>query len=266
MNITKPADSLKPYVKFYWGIENNSCAADYDIRIVPTGLIEVDFYLGTKPEIIQSDKYLTDNIVVVGQQQQYYDIHVHEKLLMFSVVFQPAGAMMFFDVPIKEFYNENVPLRYFLKAPVNELEELLFKANSFDERVALMDNFLMNLLEKNNKDLEYSRVISSVGLINKHCGNLTIDNLASNACLSRKQFERVFSKNVGSTPKQYLRTVRFQFAIHIKNLFPHLSLTELAYKSGYFDQSHMITDFKLLTGMTPGSYFSNCDLVSDYFN
>ena len=44
-----------------------------------------------------------------------------------------------------------------------------------------------------------------------------------------------------------------------------MSLTELAYDCGYYDQSHMINDFKLLTGMSPRQYFSDCDAYSDYF-
>lgn len=265
MRIAEPIDILKPYIKYYWGIENNNYSNDYHIRIVPTGLIEVDFYLGEKPDILQSDREIGENTVINGQQRQFFDLHITDKLLLFSVVFQPAGAMMFFDVPIKELYNRNVPLRYFLKAPIHKLEEMLYEANSFEERVGLMDGFLFELLARNNKDFEHSRIESTINKINLNNGNVSIESLASTICLSRKQFERTFTEHVGSTPKQFLRTVRFQYVIHTKINFPKLTLTELAYKCGYYDQSHMITDFKVLTGMTPKQYFYNCDLVSDYF-
>lgn len=44
-----------------------------------------------------------------------------------------------------------------------------------------------------------------------------------------------------------------------------IQLTELAYTSGYYDQSHMINDYKLLSGKTPTQYFSECEPYSDYF-
>ena len=265
MKIAKPSQSLRPFVKYYWGIENGSCTNDYSIRIVPTGLIEVDFYLGSKPSILQAERDMIDNTVINGQQKQYFDLCITDKLLLFSVIFQPAGAMMFFDIPIKELYNRNIPLRYFLKDPIDKLEELLYEADTFDERVDLMNDFLFGLLEKNNKNFEYTRVEGAINKINCCNGNISIENLASEICLGRKQFERTFTEHIGSTPKQFLRTVRFQYVIHNKLSFPQLSLTELAYKSGYYDQSHMIADFKALTGMTPKQYFSNCDLASDYF-
>jgi AraC-like DNA-binding protein len=94
---------------------------------------------------------------------------------------------------------------------------------------------------------------------------VTIDSLAQMACLSRKQFERVFQDSVGTSPKRFLRTIRFQHAVDEKSRNQELNFTELTYKCGYYDQSHMTTDFRKLTGMTPKEYFSNCDPYSDYF-
>lgn len=266
MHLCKPAAILAPYVKQYWGIEGSTCSnVDYSITIVPTGLVELDFYLGARPTIIQKDREIADNSVLNGQQKQQFDLHITDSLLMFSVIFQPAGAMLFFDMPLKEVYNQNVSLRNFLKAPVDELEEKLYLAANFEQRTVIMNEFLYRLLKENYKQFEFARIGDTIRSINQTCGAISIEQLASNACLSRKQFERTFIDCIGSTPKQFLRTVRFQYTLFNKSHFANLSLTELAYKSGYYDQSHMISDFKHLTGMTPKQYFSNCDLVSDYF-
>jgi len=63
-----------------------------------------------------------------------------------------------------------------------------------------------------------------------------------------------------------MKVVRFQSALHHKSQHPDLSLTNLALDCGYFDQSHMIRDFKQLSGMRPSQYFSDCQPVSDYFS
>ncbi|MBW6537542.1 MAG: AraC family transcriptional regulator [Mariniphaga sp.] len=44
-----------------------------------------------------------------------------------------------------------------------------------------------------------------------------------------------------------------------------MSRTQLAFNCGYYDQSHMIHDFKSLSGFTPGEYFACCEPYSDYF-
>jgi AraC-like DNA-binding protein len=71
---------------------------------------------------------------------------------------------------------------------------------------------------------------------------------------------------VGSSPKQFLRTVRFQHSLYQKQQQQDIPLTELAYRCGYFDQSHMIADYKTFSGKTPTQYFAECEPYSDYFS
>lgn len=105
----------------------------------------------------------------------------------------------------------------------------------------------------------------SLELIKKAKGMVDIDFLSQQACLSRKQFERLFSEHIGISPKQYLRIIRFQSALHNNSQSNHWSMTQLALESGYYDQSHFINDFKALTGLTPKKFFADCDSVSDFF-
>jgi transcriptional regulator GlxA family with amidase domain len=105
----------------------------------------------------------------------------------------------------------------------------------------------------------------SVDLINRTKGNITVDCLASEACLSRRQFERIFLAYIGISPKQFLKIVRFQNAIFINHNSNAKSLTDLALKAGYYDQSHFINEMKELTGYTPKKLFYEEEIISDLF-
>jgi len=59
--------------------------------------------------------------------------------------------------------------------------------------------------------------------------------------------------------------VRFQNDIYEKSKNSGLNLTEIAHRCGYFDQAHMINDFKTLSGITPKDYFKKEGVFSDYF-
>jgi len=172
---------------------------------------------------------------------------------------------VFFDIPVKEFFNRNVPLREILKNKTPELEERLCEAASFNEQVSIVETFFLKLLEKNDRLYSFERIENSIQSINKFKGNVSIDYLASCACLSRKQFERIFSRHIGASPKQFLRTIRFQNAVATKAVNIATNLTELTYACGYYDQSHMINDFQKLSGMTPQQYFKDYEPYSDYF-
>lgn len=90
--------------------------------------------------------------------------------------------------------------------------------------------------------------------------------LADVACLSNKQFGRVFAEYVGATPKEFLRIVRIQRALYTLQCQPGISFAQLAYECGFFDQSHMIKEFKLFSGYTPAEYLAVCAPYSDYFS
>lgn len=264
--IAKPSFPLSMFVKQYWAIDNCLPQGKEHIqRIIPNGLMELTFYSGYRPRALDNNRYLQANSILNGQQKSYYDIAVSGKLSMFSISFQPHGAGMFFNVPSNEFFDQNVPLKYLVKECIAELEDNLEVSSSFENKICHVEKFLLRQLRVNFKEYEVKRIAQSVALINKVKGMITIDALYPASCLSRKQFERTFLAYIGSSPKQFLRTVRFQKSLYEKQKNESLSLTELAYNCGYYDQSHMIYDYKLFSGKTPSQYFSECEPYSDYF-
>jgi AraC-like DNA-binding protein len=265
-HFAKPSVILSQYVKHYWAIED--CVpneSEHIQRIVPSGLMELMFFLCEKPKSLDVKKSISENTILSGQQKGYYDIAVSGKLSLFSISFQPYGAKLFFGIPSNEFFDQNIPLKYLVKDIVEKLEFQLYEADTFEKKICLAENFLINRLQNSSKQYNINRIIKSVALINQTHGLIDIDSLSSFACLSRKQYERIFAEYIGSTPKQFLRTVRFQSTLHKKDKNKGIHLTELAYNCGYYDQSHMINDYKLLTGITPSQYFSECEPHSDYF-
>jgi AraC-like DNA-binding protein len=255
------------FVKQYWSIDDCLPEGKEHIqRIIPNGLMDMTFYLGNRPIALDKNKHLQENSILNGQQKSFYDIVVTDKLSMFSISFQPYGVKMFFDVPSNEFLNQNVPLKYLIKDSITELEENLYVAATFEDKIFVVEKFLMSLLRKNFKEYEINRIAHSIGLINRAKGMIAIETLYSASFLSRKQYERTFSVYVGTSPKQFLRTVRFQNTLYEKQKNKKISLTELAYNCGYYDQSHMIYDYKLLSGKTPSQYFAECEADSDYFS
>ncbi len=265
-NISKPSVFLSQYVKQYWSMENCVPTGKEHIqRIVPNGLFELIFYLDNKPQASDPQKTISDNIIITGQLKSYHDLKVTGNLSLFAIYFLPHGLSMFLDLPIKELFNHSVPLKLIIKDKVNQLEDDLSSAGTFKQKIVIAENFIISQIQKNEKKYNYDRIRYVINLINQSKGVLKIEDLASKSFLSRKQFERIFSDFIGISPKQFLKIVRFQNAIYEKSKKAELNLTEIAHKCDYFDQSHMINDFKTLSGITPKNYFENEGFFSDYF-
>ena len=261
-----PSKILAPYIKRYWAIENTLDKGEICVqRIVPTGLTELMLYFTQRPKVLNSNKFLSDNVALYGHQNDFYDIELTGSLSVFSIVFQPQGLMQFFKFPLHEICNQNVPLKYLSGQTGRDLEEKMGEAATFHQRVFIVEHFLWDLLKKHDTDFEFRRVNRVAELIKSTGGDVDINQIYSEACLSRKQFERIFAERVGISPKQYLKIIRFQFAIFQKQQNINLNMTELSYESRYFDQSHFIKDFKSLCGMTPKQYFAENEACSDFF-
>ncbi|MBC8182114.1 hypothetical protein H8E88_13445 [candidate division KSB1 bacterium] len=182
INIASPSKLLKPYIKQYWSIENVVPNGEqYVQRIIPSGLSELLIYLSPRPKITDNTKSLSENLILSGHQKEYYDILIEGNLLVFSVVFQPQGLMQFFNFPLTEIYNQNVPLKYLNKKLGQDLEQKMLEANSFQKRVQLIEVFLMDLLKENKNRIEFKRINYVVKLIKKTQGDVNINFLASEA-------------------------------------------------------------------------------------
>jgi AraC-like DNA-binding protein len=83
-------------------------------------------------------------------------------------------------------------------------------------------------------------------------GLIPVGRLVSETGLSQRHLSRKFQEYVGLSPKEYLRVSRFIHSLDHLKRYPVFSLTEVAYKSGYYDQAHFIRDYKDYTGYTPG--------------
>jgi AraC-like DNA-binding protein len=263
----KPSTILSPFVKQYWGLENCMSSGEEHLqRIVPNGLMELTFYLGDLPKLINHHQSAIENTIISGHCKGPYDLVVKGNLLMFSVSFKPLGASMFFNLPMNELFGCIVPARFLLKESIDCLETSLSETSDFTNKVRLVEEFLMKQLTKKENVFGQKRLKDSLDLINKSKGIVGVNTLASSACWSRKQYERNFQEIVGTSPKQVMRIGRFQQAIHFKGQHPQAKLAGLAYDCGFSDQSHMINEFKDLSGRTPKQYFSECDPFSDYFS
>lgn len=264
----QPSPLLAPYVKNYWAMEN--CLPQgkvYHHRIIPTGLPDLSFYLHNRPFISETGKSFESASTLTGQQKNYYNLSLTGRTTLFSVTFRPSGLAAFFPLPAKELFSLHVPLQQILATDVvRKMEDQLFEASTFIERVKIAEDFLIRLLRKNTNDYPGKRIMASIERVNKSTGHITVDQLAKEACYSRKQFERVFAAKAGISPGQFLRVVRFQHALHLGVGGYKQNLTQLSYHAGYYDQAHMINEFQKLSGLTPSEFFKNdCAPYSDYF-
>jgi AraC family transcriptional regulator len=79
---------------------------------------------------------------------------------------------------------------------------------------------------------------------------LTLEDLAAAAYLSPSHFNRVFRRQIGIPPGEYLAALRLQAARHLL-LATSLSVTDICFEVGYASHGSFTTRFTQLTGLSP---------------
>lgn len=262
----QPSDKLKPFIRHYWFLEMEmNEGIGQPQRVVPNGYVELTFHFADRLRKIKNTENIQPYSIISGQKTDYFDVIPTGKTSMLSVQFYPHSAGLFFDIPIDELKDETIDLRDIAGSEVDELEDRLHHHLTIQKKILLIEEFLLNKL-KNMNTYDWNRVVHNISLIDNLNGLISVNQLAESVFLSRKQHERVFKKMVGLTPKQFLKVIRFQYTLLMHQQYPNETLTELAYRCGYYDQAHMINDFRDLSGITPSQYFGYCEApYSDYF-
>ena len=101
-------------------------------------------------------------------------------------------------------------------------------------------------------------------LIEHYAENVFLEQLALLAGLSPFHFSRVFSEQIGMPPHAFQTQVRVARARTL--LLEGWSISEVAARTGFADQSHLTRHFKRLVGITPGRYQQNSKNVQDTRN
>jgi AraC-like DNA-binding protein len=169
-----------------------------------------------------------------------------------GVHFKPGGAATFFDPALRQFGNQTILLDEVWGKAAHVLRQQLQDEPLASQKIRILEaELLSQLLGTRPFDRMVAWAISAFEL-NPSAARITAVQRASG--VSPQVFIRRFAETVGITPKRYARVLRFNA------LLPRLARAgprdwaDVAAEGGYFDQSHLIHEFRQLAGITPAEY------------
>lgn len=163
----------------------------------------------------------------------------------------PVGARMVFDRPMEELTGRVVPLGDLLGPAAEALEGRLAEAESWEARFALVEEVL---LERLAQAREVPReLLRAWARLRREGGLVEVGALAGELGWSRKHLSVRFRQELGLAPRPMARLVRFDRAQRLLAQGRE-SHARVAAACGYFDQAHLVREFRALAGVTPGGY------------
>ena len=187
-------------------------------------------------------------IVLIGPQFSRVNIKVHEQLRAVRVDFLPGGMYRMLGIPMHELIDGGFDALDFFDAEMKVINEQMQHLTDLEQGVQIVETFLLSRLTGLRGVLPFD---SALRMLLNNNGNVAIEKTASLSCLSMKQFERKCKERIGMNPKMYARILKFSKAYRLHEALPQLSWIKIAYQAGYYDQMHMIRDFKVFAGVNP---------------
>jgi len=263
------------FIKEFW-IWDGVLASDLP-WILPSYETECVFHISKPPSLHKKNPdsiiQLTDTHWV-GPQNERWKLFAEHPLQIFGIRFHPGSIFECFGIQGDYLRNQfhtvteqvlvycQEEIFNYLKIHNHKIDDQFFLSKEFE---AIENHLQTHLSIRSKIEADIKKVFTKLLL-----GEKGINDLAKMANISRKQLERKFLKIFGMPPGELKKIHRVLSMIrdpkNYKSENQNAKLTDIAYEYNFNDQSHLIKDFKQMTGYLPKEWFVLHEKMSHFYN
>lgn len=236
--IRNPAPDLARQIEMCWSVTNAGGKGTAFYEIFPDSNVSLVFRFSSS----------RCRMALLGPSTEKACVEIDEGSDYFCIRFRPGQAPCLADVHPAELINSYVDLSQIRGTSIDSLAERLHSLPDPVSRQLVMEELLRGSLPL----VRDARCRRAAALLDSHGGRLQVNELAAELGLHIRSLERLFLDQLGIPPKRLTRLIRFRHLVSGLRAGGFENLAHLSYACGYTDQSHMIRDFKELTGRLPG--------------
>lgn len=242
---TAPCEALSPYIRCFWGtLRPVSGAAAFAERmlVIPDGCMDVIFRADISNGTVTSAFCGMDTNGASGGRFVAYP----GSTATFGVRFYLWGASLFSSRELSGTGCRTVNAWELFPEFCRRMSEYLGYGNTLIQNARYAEGLLMERLAEPD-----SNMMNALYLMLTHNGSVTSRELEIHTGCSRKRLERIFRECTGSTPKSAASVLRYQLMWQEMLTSPDFSVLDAVVKYGYYDQPHLLNDFRRRHTMTP---------------
>jgi AraC-like DNA-binding protein len=247
----QPAPPLQCYIEELWHMRSEGSYTRE--RLLPRAHMDLLINLGEPHRLVSSDRdrpsRLCERAWIAGLQDTYLDIESPSHPWLMGIRFKPCGPLGLLRVPLADLANQVVDLDLILGPSIERLRERVVASASVESRFDLLERYLLDRMAAAARPR--AEVSHALGRLAGTCGAVRMRTLASETGISQKHLIDLFREQVGMAPKRYARIVRLNALLRGLSSSPW---ADLAARFGYYDQAHLVRDFREFSGTTPTEF------------
>jgi AraC-like DNA-binding protein len=244
-----PEPALRPFIRAY---------VQREARLETDELVEpVVARLGVMLEFEFAGSYevrsygsnalnLTYPISIIGPQTwRRARLIIRDHVESLVVMFQPVGFHALFSIPTALLAETGTEGHAVLGPAVSHLHQRLGNLRTFAERCQFLDRYFLSQLSGLRTMDPIGKALHLLTITGS-----TVEEVARRAGVDRRYLERKALAHAGVSPKALTRISRFSRALRMR-AETNQTWTQIAHAAGYYDQMHMIRDFRVFAGDAP---------------
>jgi AraC-like DNA-binding protein len=241
-----PTPALAKLVDYVWA--SQGAPAHATERVVPTGTLELVINLVDEQIAIYDSagrRQVGTGAAVAGAYRRPFLFDTRANASVVGAHLKPGLAGVVLGVPPGELTDRHVDLEALWGRRARELRDRLCAARTTPDRFAILEAELLSRLDERRR---HPVIAHALDVLTRP--DARVRDIATAASLSQRRLIELFTAAVGITPKRFGRVARFHRATALARRSA-LDWTRVAHEAGYYDQAHLIRDFRELAEVTP---------------
>lgn len=248
-----PAPALAPFVEHYWFVDARARPVELQVDVYVDARTDLVFNFGAPWTRERPGAPPTAHPGSVVDCQRRHPLRVRQSgaVMLVGLRFHLGGLGAFSAAPLRPFTDQTPhPAELFGPSAV-PLEARLRASPDPDAQAAQLDAWLLGQLRRDDGRQTFEAALAR--LISAQPAP-AVSALAAEVGVSARALERLFDRHLGLPPRTVGRVARFQRALRALMRDPGGPLADVAHAAGYFDQAHLVREFKEMTGGVPRGY------------
>lgn len=239
-------------VKYAWVMKSYEAVQSERDLLIPDGYPEIIFVLNGayhKQDLKTSKETIIEKSCVVGIQSQSVLASRARNCHLVGLKLYPWAAYRLFKDKLNLIANKNIYIQNLEIPWLSKLNDQLHKSQEEVKIMELIANTLLLQVAQEPDGKSWKSAEAYLKSILEVGGQISVQQLAQQHCLSTRHFQRKFKEYCGISPKKFINIIRFKALYKSSVLQKKLPDNFLEY--GYYDQMHFIKDFQKQLSITP---------------
>jgi AraC-like DNA-binding protein len=230
-------------------------------RVLPDGAMRLIFNLGQAPSVAG---HAGRPVEAVGASATPVVVRLRQQVEGLSVTLRPGAAAALLGLPAGEMAGTAVPLDDLWHGEGAELLERLARQPDDAARVAALRAVLQRRLQRAGQaaGTPPQAALHAAQLITAAGGRRPLREVAAAVGVGERRLQQIFHAHVGLSPRAWSRLARLHGCLRALRAARPPAWADVAADCGFYDQSHLVNEFRALCGLTPTEFLGRAVSVS----